>query len=98
MNIKKLIAFSFFSILSSISMQSQAQISAANIDYVAFPTTSTEAADPLVMLSLSRDHQYFFAAYSDFSDLDPENNDGPEVTYENNICLLYTSPSPRDRG
>ncbi len=100
MNIKK--ALIIFSLLL-LPVKGFAQFS--NIDFAAFPPTSVEAATPLVMMSLSRDHQYFFTAYSDFSDLDPENNDGPETTYENNIeyfgyfdpnkCYTYNTGTQR---
>ncbi len=38
--------------------------------YASLPPTSSESTPPLVMLLLSRDHELFRKAYSDFSDLD----------------------------
>ncbi|MGE0484819.1 MAG: pilus assembly protein [Gammaproteobacteria bacterium] len=66
-----------------------APLSAANlsgadmIDYTAFPVTTVSSVTPKVMLVMSRDHQYFFKAYNDYSDLD---GDGfVETTYDNSI-------------
>ena len=44
-----------------------------NSDYAAVPPSSEQSDPPLIMLSMSRDHQYFFKAYNDYTDLDPEN-------------------------
>jgi len=44
-----------------------------NADFAAVPPASTVQEPPELMLSLSRDHQYFFKAYNDYTDLDPEN-------------------------
>ena len=76
-----------------------------NATFTAFPPSSVETAEPIVMLTMSRDHQYFFEAYSDFSDLDPENNNGIDSTYSNlvnyygyfqsNVCYDYVAASDR---
>lgn len=57
----------------------------SNIDYAAFPPSNSETAAPLVMFTLSRDHQYFFKAYNDYTDLDPEKDDGVETTYDHDF-------------
>ena len=59
-----------------------------NVNFSALPPSNSESAPPIVMLTMSRDHQYFFKAYNDFSDLDPENNNGIETTYTNSITYF----------
>ncbi len=52
-------------------------------DFEAVPPLLAESAAPLVMLALSRDHQLFYKAFTDYDDL---NNDGlPDTTYINAI-------------
>ena len=47
------------------------------------PVYLTQALPPMVMLNISRDHQLFFKAYNDYSDLD---GDGArELTYKHSI-------------
>ncbi len=69
------------------------------VDYTAFPVTTLENVTPQVMLTMSRDHQYFSKAYNDYTDLD---NDGiVDTTYDNSIeyygyfdpdkCYSYTN-------
>ncbi len=101
-NILKIVTVSLFSSSLLAALPSAAQ---SNIDYVAFPPTNAESATPLVMLTMSRDHQYFFKAYNDFTDLDPENNNGVETTYSNsveyygyfqsNVCYSYSNADGR---
>ncbi|MDB4511833.1 PilC/PilY family type IV pilus protein [Arenicella sp.] len=43
-----------------------------NINYTAVPISSEQTDPPFIMLSMSRDHQYFFKAYNDYTDLDPD--------------------------
>lgn len=51
--------------------------------YAVDPPLGVAGAAPLVMLNLSRDHQLFYKAYNDFSDL---NGDGAlDTTYNNNL-------------
>jgi len=62
------------------------------------PPLGIAGAAPLVMINLSRDHQLFYKAYNDFSDL----GSGIETTYNNNRdyagyfdsakCYKYQSP------
>lgn len=77
-----------------------AQTSAA---YINQPITTVESAPPVVMLNMTRDHQLFYKAYNDYSDLD---NDGaPETTYKHSInyygyfdsakCYTYSSSNGR---
>lgn len=49
------------------------------------PLFLTKAAKPMVMLVMSKDHQLFYKAYNDYSDLDPDRNDGVETTYKPNF-------------
>lgn len=51
--------------------------------YAVDPPLGVAGAAPLVMLNLSRDHQLFYKAYNDFTDLD---NDGVvDTTYKNSV-------------
>ena len=93
MKILKIVPSNFFFLTSvlliaALSLGVSNAFGQSNSQFAATPVTTQEFTSPQVMLSLSADHQYFFAAYSDFSDLDPDpitGGDGPEVTYENNI-------------
>jgi type IV pilus assembly protein PilY1 len=50
-----------------------AQISSVSMaDYTSGPVTTVSQVTPLVMLAMSRDHQYFFKAYNDYSDIDAD--------------------------
>jgi len=52
-------------------------------DFTLDPINMTESVAPLVMIATSNDHQHFFKAYDDYSDLD---NDGEtETTYKHSI-------------
>ena len=67
-------------------------------DYIAFPVTTLENVTPQVMLVMSRDHQYFFKAYNDYTDLN--GNGELDITYNNDFsyygyfdpdkCYTYT--------
>ena len=72
-------------------------------NYTHQPITTVESAPPVVMLNMTRDHQLFYKAYNDYSDLD---NDGaPETTYKHSInyygyfdtakCYTYSSTNGR---
>ena len=80
----------------SLAIPISAQTSAA---FVNQPITTVESAPPVVMLNMTRDHQLFYKAYNDYSDLD---NDGaPETSYKHAInyygyfdtskCYTYTN-------
>lgn len=81
-----------------------AQISGAVMsDYTAGPVTTVESVTPEVMLAMSRDHQYFFKAYNDYSDVD---SDGVvETTYDDTfgyygyfhseLCYRYVDANSR---
>ena len=81
-----------------------AKISAAtNGDYSGVPVTSVQSVTPQVMLTMSRDHQYWFKAYNDYSDIDA---DGVvETTYDDTFTyygyfhseLCYTYDDSDDR-
>lgn len=72
-------------------------------DYTSSPITSVNSATPLVMLTLSRDHQLFYKAYNDYSDLDGDQT--PETTYKHSVdyygyfdsykCYVYDSSDDR---
>lgn len=55
------------------------------------PNIVTSAPRPMIMLNMSKDHQLFYRAYDEFSDLD---NDGiPETTYKHSFTYYgYFDP------
>src|SRR5688572_12998383 len=53
----------FFTLPVSVSAQSVT-------DYDSVPPLLAESATPMVMLAMSKDHQLFYKAYTDFDDLD----------------------------
>ncbi|MDR6936461.1 PilC/PilY family type IV pilus protein [Luteibacter sp. 3190] len=61
------------------------------INYALDPPLGIAGAAPLVMLNLSRDHQLFYKAYNDFTDLD---GDGAlDTTYKNSLTYAgYFDP------
>ncbi len=73
-------------------------------DYTAVPPLSLlSRGNPMILLTLSADHQLFFKAYNDYDDL---NGDGrPDITYEPSFdylgyfdhqkCYLYDSATER---
>ena len=81
-----------------------AQISGVSMaDYTAGPVTSVESVTPQVMLTMGRDHQYWFKAYNDFSDIDADG--AAETTYDDTFTyygyfhseLCYTYDDSDDR-
>jgi type IV pilus assembly protein PilY1 len=69
-----------------LAPQVQAEVSNAVItDYTAYPIIVTESATPLVMLAMSKDHQYWFKAYNDYTDLDVPPDGQIESTYKHAI-------------
>lgn len=65
-----------FLIGASVSTPLHAQVGGeTNAEFSAVPPESERSDPPEVMLSLSRDHQYFFKAYNDYTDLDPDTGD-----------------------
>jgi type IV pilus assembly protein PilY1 len=84
--------------------QVEAEISGKTMaDFVASPPTITASASPLVMLTMSLDHQYFFKAYTDYDDLDGDrladttyNDDFSYYGYFNpNKCYIYDGSAGR---
>jgi type IV pilus assembly protein PilY1 len=49
------------------------------------PLYLAQSQPPLMMMVMSRDEQLFNKAYSDYTDLDPEANDGIDTTYKNSF-------------
>ena len=76
------------------------------VDYTAYPVTTLENVTPQVMLTMSRDHQYFYKAYNDYTDLDDDGD--VDSTYKNsfeyygyfdpNKCYSYESTNPTADG
>ncbi len=46
------------------------------------PLTVSQVVKPRVLFAVSNDHALYYKAYTDWNDLDEENNDGPEVSYK----------------
>jgi len=78
-------SISTFLVGAFLSSTAYAQV---NADYAAVPPESADSDTPQVMLSMSRDHQYFFKAYNDFTDLDPE--DLTDVDVDGNPIIETT--------
>ncbi len=67
------------------------------------PLYLSQSQPPLMMMVMSRDEQLFNKAYSDYTDLNPDDNDGIETTYKNSfeyagyfdskLCYAYTTSS-----
>lgn len=66
-----LITFFIGATVSTPVVHAQAIGGETNAEFSAVPPESQRSDPPEVMLSLSRDHQYFFKAYNDYTDLDP---------------------------
>jgi type IV pilus assembly protein PilY1 len=56
-------------------------------EFTQYPILSSAATavTPMVMINTSNDHQLYYKAYNDFTDLDPENGDGVETSYKHSI-------------
>lgn len=67
----------------TISPNIHAVSGAVNNDFTSLPVNITDSVTPLVMINSSKDHQLFFKAYNDSSDLD---SDGvADTTFKANI-------------
>jgi type IV pilus assembly protein PilY1 len=79
-------AFGLGLCLSSAYFPAAVQAQVANetmADFTASPIVSADSATPMVMIATSVDHQLFFKAYNDFTDLD---GDGTiDTTYNHSI-------------
>ncbi|MDO8773946.1 MAG: hypothetical protein Q7K57_35585, partial [Burkholderiaceae bacterium] len=62
---------------------SQSAVIAAPLSPAIPPNIVTSTPRPMIMLNMSKDHQLFYRAYDEFSDLD---GDGlPETTYKHSF-------------
>lgn len=59
----------------------------ANSDFYAEPIDLTQSVTPMVMINASQDHQLYFKAYNDYTDLDGD--DVPDTTYIHNTAYPY---------
>ncbi|MGE0351578.1 hypothetical protein, partial [Hydrogenophaga sp.] len=66
------LSLAFLPALLAMPVQAAQLSGAIMANYAAGPITTVATVTPLVMLSMSRDHQYFFKAYNDFSDVDAD--------------------------
>ena len=81
-NFKKSVIF--WLILTSV-MLSKAVLS-ADLEISQSPLTVKDTAAPIVMLAMSRDHQLYTKAYTDYSDLDGDGMlEQTEITYNNSV-------------
>ena len=55
---------------------------AASADPIQSPLFLVQSTEPLVMLNMSNDHELYFKAYDDYSDID---GGGPDTTYKHSI-------------
>lgn len=51
--------------------------------FISLPLTSVESAPPIVMLAITRDHQLFYKAYNDYTDLTGDGR--AETTYSHQV-------------
>ena len=98
-----LLSLAFLPAALSLNVHAAQLSGAVMANYAAGPITTVAQVTPLVMLSMSRDHQYFFKAYNDFSDVD---SDGVvETTYDDTfeyygyfhsrLCYFYNDANQR---
>ena len=74
----------FWLVLISVVL-SKAVLS-ADLDISQSPLAVKDTAAPHVMLAMSRDHQLYIKAYTDYSDLDGDGMLEPtEITYNNSV-------------
>ena len=72
------------------------------------PLYLSQSQPPLMMMVMSRDEQLFNKAYSDYTDLNPKDNDGVETTYKDSfeyagyfdpkLCYNYSSGAFKATG
>ncbi|MGD2075619.1 MAG: PilC/PilY family type IV pilus protein, partial [Gammaproteobacteria bacterium] len=70
------VAFSPALVRSELAVETMA-------DFTSMPLVSADSAVPLVMIAASNDHQSFFKAYNDYTDLDRDGD--VETTYEHSF-------------
>ncbi len=98
-----LLSLAFLPAVLSLDVRAAQLSGAVMANYAAGPISTAAQITPLVMLSMSRDHQYFFKAYNDFSDID---SDGVvETTYDDTfeyygyfhsrLCYFYSDANKR---
>ena len=97
------LSLAFLPAILSVDVHAAQLSGALMANYAATPIITVAQVTPLVMLSMSRDHQYFFKAYNDFSDVD---SDGVvETTYDDTfeyygyfhsrLCYNYVDANQR---
>lgn len=87
--------------LGSVSWATAFAASSSETSSSTPPGLLQNTAPPVVMLTIPKDHQLFFKAYSDIEDLDPDAKDGPEISYkptflytgyfDNKLCYKYNT-------
>lgn len=97
------LSLAFLPALLAMPVQAAQLSGAIMANYAAGPITTVASVTPLVMLSMSRDHQYFFKAYNDFSDVDADGV--TEMTYDDTfeyygyfhprLCYVYDDTDQR---
>lgn len=91
-------SFAATTVLAMCTFYSASALNLANV-----PLFVTQGAEPLVMLNMSKDHQLYFKAYDDYSDVDGDGN--ADTTYKNGIdyygyfdsykCYIYSTTNAR---
>ena len=90
MNIKQL-KLSVCLLLASALLQTQSFAVSSSADYAQVPLSLTEDKTPMVMLAMSNDHQLYYRAYSDYTDLDGDGVIDEEDERGDDSCQI---PSP----
>lgn len=87
--------------LAPFNAHAEVNTSVSSSDFASMPIVSVETATPFAMINMSNDHQLYFKAYNDYTDLD---SDGAlDTTYDTTYqyygyfdpqkCYQYTSSS-----
>ncbi|QSA96727.1 pilus assembly protein [Methylococcus sp. EFPC2] len=72
-------------LIAVVTLLLTAALNAAVAAIATTPLFLTASADPRVLLAMSRDHQLYIKAYTDYADLNPADNDGIDTTYNPKI-------------
>jgi type IV pilus assembly protein PilY1 len=86
MIVKRLFTITSVSLYALFAGQSAMAVSPSSLSQV--PLFLVQSAQPLVMLSMSNDHQLFYKAYDDWSDIDANQPGGDadiEITYKHSV-------------
>ncbi|WP_020410259.1 pilus assembly protein [Hahella ganghwensis] len=99
----KLFDRALLGVVGSLAMLASSNIFAASSDYALTPPATSASETPLVMLGMSVDHQLFYKAYPDYSDIDGDGvvdsgyDDSIEYYgyFHSNWCYSYDTTNNR---